>query len=252
MPINKVVYGSNVLIDISDTTAVASDVAAGKYFYALDGTKTLGTASGGGSVTVTDEVNATGITCVIESDGSSPEIQYDVIWDYTDGLLSENDFIKYINGDNASETLLNDGVELSADDSSSYIRMRALTETCTSGIAEFVFSGTKYSSSTAAGARFILSNGTSGLQIFIQGAGVVKYQRGSNLADTGARCGDGQDHVLKFEFNDGGTNRVYFDGVRIVETDVVSSQYVSANSIFAQSNTTIKLKSVKYAFDYFS
>lgn len=66
MPVNKVVYGSTTLIDITDTTAVASDVAVGKYFYAIDGTKTAGTASGGGgSVSITDETNATGITCVI-------------------------------------------------------------------------------------------------------------------------------------------------------------------------------------------
>lgn len=35
-------------VDISDTTAVASDVASGKYFYTAGGTKTAGTASGGG------------------------------------------------------------------------------------------------------------------------------------------------------------------------------------------------------------
>ena len=35
-------------VDISDTTAVAADVAQGKYFYTADGTKTAGTSTGGG------------------------------------------------------------------------------------------------------------------------------------------------------------------------------------------------------------
>ena len=36
-------------VNISDTTATAADVASGKYFYTANGTKTLGTASSGGS-----------------------------------------------------------------------------------------------------------------------------------------------------------------------------------------------------------
>jgi len=59
--------------DVTDTTAAASDVASGKYFYTAAGVKTEGTASGGGgSATITDEANATGTTCVITT-GSSPE-----------------------------------------------------------------------------------------------------------------------------------------------------------------------------------
>ena len=37
-------------VDISDTTAIASDVAVGKYFYTASGVKTAGTSSGGGGI----------------------------------------------------------------------------------------------------------------------------------------------------------------------------------------------------------
>ena len=40
--------GSAMFTDVSDTTAVAADVASGKYFYNSAGAKTQGTASGGG------------------------------------------------------------------------------------------------------------------------------------------------------------------------------------------------------------
>lgn len=42
--VNKVIYGNDVLMDITDTTAQASDVVQGKDFYGADGIKTSGTA----------------------------------------------------------------------------------------------------------------------------------------------------------------------------------------------------------------
>lgn len=40
--------GTASFTDVTDTTAAASDVAVGKYFYTADGTRTAGTSSGGG------------------------------------------------------------------------------------------------------------------------------------------------------------------------------------------------------------
>lgn len=63
----QAVSGGNALfIDVSDTTAAAADVTSGKYFYAADGTRTLGTMAGGSSYTQiytgTVTANTTGTT----------------------------------------------------------------------------------------------------------------------------------------------------------------------------------------------
>ena len=42
MAVNKVVYSGSTLIDITDTTAVASNVESGTYFYTNDGVRRQG------------------------------------------------------------------------------------------------------------------------------------------------------------------------------------------------------------------
>lgn len=72
---NKVVYGNTVLIDITDTTAEAEDVAAGKYFYDKSGAKVEGTATGGGeSIVVVETEDSHGGT-VVEITGTVVKLQ---------------------------------------------------------------------------------------------------------------------------------------------------------------------------------
>lgn len=50
--VNKVQYGQTVLLDVTDTTAEASDVAMGETFYTKDGVKRTGTKSDASAVNI--------------------------------------------------------------------------------------------------------------------------------------------------------------------------------------------------------
>lgn len=72
--VNKVVYGNQTLIDISDTTAAASDVAQGKYFYLNTGQKVQGSASTG-SIVISDTTDTHGGTIRTITTGQTVNLQ---------------------------------------------------------------------------------------------------------------------------------------------------------------------------------
>lgn len=72
--VNKVqLANGTTLIDISDTTAVASDVASGKYFYNAAGAKVQGTATIGG-ISITEYEDSNGGT-VLDINGPVTSIE---------------------------------------------------------------------------------------------------------------------------------------------------------------------------------
>ena len=84
--INKVVYNNNTLIDITDTTAVESDVAQGVVFYKADGSRAVGTAQGGGDM---PEFTIKGTITPTVSGGSviSSNLQYALTSDKKIGMI---------------------------------------------------------------------------------------------------------------------------------------------------------------------
>lgn len=94
MAVNKVVQSNGTtLIDITPTTAVASDVASGKIFFLADGTQATGTGEGGGSVTWETMADQ---TYVITTDGG---VRHVTINGY-DEPLSANETYRITWGDN--------------------------------------------------------------------------------------------------------------------------------------------------------
>lgn len=79
--------GTATFTEITDTTATASDVATGKYFYTSDGTKTQGTNSGGGgdsknfqAVQGTTRTTSSTLTAIGAELTVSKTGTYDIYW----------------------------------------------------------------------------------------------------------------------------------------------------------------------------
>lgn len=144
-------------LDISDTTAVASDVAQGKYFYTALGVKTAGTASGGGTPSATqhtilfefeDETTAT-ITAYYDSAFISDAITATEPTTYggkTVDSASLDGVAWYTKPTGSWETLFENNASLEADDPYPYFWLPELAdvEVPMGSVWRITFDGTSY------------------------------------------------------------------------------------------------------------
>lgn len=104
MAINKVQFGGNTLIDITDTTATANDVLAGQVFYKADGTRGVGTLN------IVDTIYPVG-SIYISVSSTSPETLFGGTWVQLQDQFLLGAGTTYTNGatgGNATHTLTTD------------------------------------------------------------------------------------------------------------------------------------------------
>lgn len=187
-------------LDISDTTAVAADVAQGKYFYTADGTKTAGTASGGGSSpqTATGTVTGSGTT-ILEI---PCDFEPDIIHVYAD--LSGDVTLRGI----TKLTIIKDIALYQTQDSSSSSANESII--MIDGIT-----GYNESSTTETHANY--SNGTLTIDTVTNSAGYcftqgITYSYKLEGSSSGGGTPSATVHMIYFEFSDDtNTTLTYYD-----------------------------------------
>ena len=170
---------------------------------------------------------------------TKPAQDWDVAWDYTMGLPEDNGFEKVISGAPEIE-MTESGVQIIPGNG--YVRyVPTGFETCSEGILEAVVLIARFTD--VSGFRMILSDGTSGLQIFcIQYH--IKFQSRSSLQIV-KEIRTNTFYKIRIERIDG-VNKIFLDDKKIYETDELSIEYATGNRIFCQRGGEYLLKSIKF------
>ena len=173
---------------------------------------------------------------------TKPAQDWDVAWDYTMGLPEDHGFEKFVEG---SPLIKMTGNGLHIIPNGGYVRYMPIGfETCNEGIYEETI--TYYAFDNSDGNRMILSDGTSGLQIYVVGT-QIQFNNGMDFSKLVIASGIElqKEYVIRIErINE--INRIYLDGEKICETEVVSGYYTPGNRIFFQHGGEYLLKSIKF------
>lgn len=175
---------------------------------------------------------------------TKPAQDWDVVWDYMMGLPEDNGFEKVINA-NPQIEIIGDGLRIILTSYSGYVRYTPIGfETCNEGIYEETVTYNAFTN--ANGNRMILSDGISGLQIYVISA-QIQFNNGMDNSRVVIASGIElqKEYVIRIE-RINGINRIYLDGDKIHETEVVSGSFTAENRIFFQSGGEYLLKSIKF------
>ena len=174
-----------------------------------------------------------------------PAQDWDVVWDYTMGLPEDNGFEKVIELRPRIE-MTESGLRIQP--TNGYVRYAPNGyETCNEGILEetIIYNAFYFVN----GNRMMLSDGTSGLQIFVLGTsdnGQINFNNGmTNSQIKIAGIVANREYIIRIERIDG-INRIYLNGEKIYETEFVSGYFTAGNRIFFQGGGDYLLKSIKF------
>ena len=181
----------------------------------------------------------------------SPSQDWDIEWTYRNGLFADSGFGVTINKI-ASETLLENAVQLKSV-AEGYIRIAVSGyPTCRKGVAEAEFSITEMNT-TANGFRFLLSNGAYGCQTMVCGSGsdvVLMYNAGADAFKNIniGRINIGETYRLRIEFDETSGNKIYVNDELRYEKNLFSRYYCTGNRFFAQDACKFNMYSLRYKF----
>ena len=214
--------------DTSTATVPSTD-------YTLSGTLTVGTST----ITVSYGGKTTTFNVTVTLNE-----EWDIEWYYTDGLPENNGFSKSGNG---TSNMTASGLELSGTN----LMYTPSSENLSSSkiVLETVFVITSlYSSANPSGegVRRIAYTGSASATIGINSSGVCIYDNTSKSYQSYASVVPNVEYTLRMEAGNDGS-RVYLDGSKIYETNVVSTQG-SSHTRIVNSNGMQLLKSIKIAY----
>lgn len=260
MAVNKVVFGSNTVIDISNTTAVASDVAVGKYFYNANGVRTAGTKSdsgGGGEIINLQDKTATPTE---SSQTITPDTGYDGLSSVEVGAISST-YVGSGIARKSSSNLTASGATVTAPAGYYAESASKSVDTATQATPSISVNSSGLITASATQTEGYVTSGTKSAtkQLTTQAAKTVTPTKSSQTAVASGRYTTGTVTVAAIpseyitttdatatasQINSGAT--AYVNGTKVTGTQVIQTYYTgsSAPSSSTGSNGDIYLKVV--------